>query len=147
MRTGFRRRRQPRPRRRKAWIRVCLGKGGKFMIKLCETVTIFKTNLYHLLCLSSVSLLSPLSRVFLFLFSLFIFPLFWFFLSLVFQFCFHFLWIPISCSSATLTLELKMQPQRLRQHAMLQPSLYHHPALLTPPQVPLFHSFLLFSHL
>ncbi|KAH1216389.1 Oligouridylate-binding protein 1 [Glycine max] len=28
-----------------------------------------------------------------------------------------------------------MQPQRLRQHAMLQPSLYHHPALLTPPQI------------
>ena len=73
MRTGFRRRRQPRPRRRKAWILVCLGKGGKFMIKLCETVTIFKTNLYHLLCLSFVSLLSPLWRVFLFLFSLFYF--------------------------------------------------------------------------
>ena len=43
------------------------------MIKLCETVTIFKTNLYHLLCLSFVSLLSPLWRVFLFLFSLFYF--------------------------------------------------------------------------
>ncbi|KAL2338804.1 hypothetical protein Fmac_013250 [Flemingia macrophylla] len=28
-----------------------------------------------------------------------------------------------------------MQPQRLRQHAMMQPSLYHHPALLTPPQI------------
>ncbi|KAG4929536.1 hypothetical protein JHK82_046600 [Glycine max] len=28
-----------------------------------------------------------------------------------------------------------MQPQRLRQQAMMQPSLYHHPALLTPPQI------------
>ncbi|XP_027368398.1 oligouridylate-binding protein 1-like isoform X2 [Abrus precatorius] len=28
-----------------------------------------------------------------------------------------------------------MQSQRLRQHAMMQHSLYHHPALLTPPQI------------
>ncbi|XP_061361476.1 oligouridylate-binding protein 1-like isoform X2 [Gastrolobium bilobum] len=28
-----------------------------------------------------------------------------------------------------------MQQQRLRQHAMMQPSLYHHPALLTSPQI------------
>lgn len=46
----------------------------------------------------------------------------------------------LTCAK-TLTLELKMQPLKLRQNPMMQHSLYHHPALITPPQVPLFTCF------
>ena len=100
----------------------------------------------------------PLSRVFFFFFFLFgfFFPFYFHFhfsSSISIFFPFFFRWIELLIPLKTLTLEIcdtkkknpnpqsplrKMQQQhRFKQHAMMQQSLYHHPALLaTAPQVP-----------